>query len=491
MNARHDPAPIARALAAAGSASDAADVVLLRIDREAERHTGHPRHLHPALDLKYIQARLEDASGRPVPLLDGWLAGFGIERFVAATLARRPRCAVIRAVTWCLDESVRVGAALRAAGIVTVAVGQQVQHVARSGFAGWDDAFDLALPGEPEEEAPRLVLRLLAGEPLAALQAECRTRIGAGVAELVRAPNALPFPRFGAGELRDYAFPFPIRGRPATRWGYVLTSWGCPRPCRHCTAIVRKSVGRDLRERDVVRVVDEVLALRDAGAQAIAFEDDSLLVHRRRFLQLADELARRDVRLPWMANARPDELDAERVDAARAAGAVLLKVGVDSGSPRLIEHLGKTDDGTGWVAATERGFALLEKSGIGSVALFMVGMPDETLADAEATLALARRIRPDYLQMQLYRAYPDVALWDELPEAARTRSAEYHYLAAASNCSRIPAAELARLQRRFYRAFYLRPGFAARHLARHWRYYLSGAALRRAPAALAYLLRGR
>lgn len=492
MNAREGAATAASGVNAEAAPSNrAGGVVLLRVDRETARHTGHPRHLHPALDLKYIQARLEDALGAPVLLFDGWLGRFSVEQWIATVLACRPRYAVIRAVTWCLEESVRVGAALRAQGVVTIAVGQQVQHVARTGFPGWDRAFDLALPGEPEEEAPRVVLRLRAGEPLAALQAECRRRLDAGVAELVREPDALPFPRFGKRELRDYAFPFPVRGRPVAHWGYVLTSWGCPRPCRHCTAIVRKSVGRDLRERDVTRVVDEVLALRAAGAQAIAFEDDSLLVHRARFLRLADELVRRGAALPWMANARPDELDAERVDAARAAGAVLLKVGVDSGSPRLIEHLGKTGDGPGWIAATERGFALLEKSGIGSVALFMVGMPDETLADAESTLALARRIRPDYLQVQLYRAYPDVALWNELPETARTRAADYHYLAAESNCSRIPAGELMRLQRRFYRTFYLRPGFAARHLARHWRYYASLRALGRAPAALAYLLRGR
>jgi radical SAM superfamily enzyme YgiQ (UPF0313 family) len=465
-------------------------VVLLRVDREAGRHTGHPRHLHPALDLKYIQAGLEAALRVPVPLLDGWLDDFSADAFIARVLALHPRCAVIRGVTWCLEESVRVATALRAAGVVTIAVGQQVQHVARAGFAGWHAAYDLAIPGEPEEEAPRLVRRVLAGESLASLRGECAQRIAAGEVMLVGAPDTLPPPRVVRDELRDYAFPFPLRGRPVAHWGYVLTAWGCPRPCRHCTAIVRKSVGRDLRMRTVSAVVDEVLALKTAGAQAIAFEDDSLLVHRGRFMQLADELVRRNVRLPWMANARPDELDAERVAAAAAAGAVLLKVGVDSGSARLIELLGKSGDGPGWIRATETAFDLLNRSGIGSVALFMVGMPDETLADAEATLALARRIRPDYLQMQIYRAYPDVPLWSELPEGARTRSAEYHYLTPASNCSRIPAGDLVRLQRRFYRSFYLQPAFVGRHLARHWRHYLSAGALLRAPAALGYLLRG-
>ncbi|NMF89831.1 B12-binding domain-containing radical SAM protein [Aromatoleum petrolei] len=465
-------------------------VVVLRIDREAGRHTGHPRHLHPALDLMYVQAGLEQALQVAVPLLDGWLGQFRVESFIARVLALKPRVAVIRAVTWCLEESVRVAAALRAAGVVTIAVGQQVQHVARTRFGGWNEAYDLAVAGEPEEQAPRLALRVLAGEDLAGLRAECRRRMDAGEVALVEAPHALPRPRFGRDALKTYAFPFPVRGRPAARWGYVLTAWGCPRPCRHCTAIVRKSVGRDLRVRPVGDVVDEVLVLQAAGAQAIAFEDDSLLVHRGRFLQLADELVRRGVGLPWMANARPDELDEERVAAAAAAGAVLLKVGVDSGSARLIERLGKTADGAGWIAATESAFERLDRAGIGSVALFMVGMPDETEADAEATLALARRIRPDYLQMQIYRPYPDVPLWGELPQQSRTHGAEYHYLTPATSCSLIPPVALAALQRRFYRRFYLSPGFVARHLARHWRHYLSVAGLARAPGALAYLMRG-
>lgn len=471
------------------------EVVLLRVDREADQHTGHPRHLHPALDLKYIQRTLEHELGEPVPLLDGWLEPFNAQSFCAATLVLRPRYAVIRAVTWCLAESVRVAAALRTAGVVTIAVGQQVQHVARSPFVGWHDAYDLAVPGEPEEEVPRMLARLRAGEPLSALRAECRNRLDSGVTVMVREPDMLRPPHMTRREMGDYAFPFPTRTRPAARWGYVLTSWGCPRPCLHCTAIVRKSVSRQLRERDISQVADEVAALQSAGAQAIAFEDDSLFVHRSRFLALANQLVRRNLRLPWMANARPDELDAERVEAARAAGAVLLKVGVDSGSPRLIERLGKAADGAAWMHDTEHGLALLERSGIGSVALFMVGMPDETLEDAQATLQLTRRIRPDYLQVQIYRAYPDVPLWDELPEAARARTAEYHYLTPASNCSRIPTEDIVALQRRLYRSFYLRPGFVGRHLLRHWRHYLSATTLAHAPAhlagALGYVVRRR
>ncbi|MCB1887169.1 MAG: radical SAM protein [Rhodocyclaceae bacterium] len=459
----------------------AAEVVLLRVDRAASHHTAHPRHVHPPLALKYIQAQLQTPEA-PVPLLDGWLAPFSTEAFVTRALALKPAFAVVHGVTWCLEESIAVGRRLRAAGVVTIAVGQQVAHVGRSPHPLWAAAFDHAVGGEPELAVPALIARLRAGEPAAP----------GGDAHEVRAPDALVSPAFSEAEMRDYAFPFPLRGQPVKRWAYLLTSWGCPRPCRHCTEIVRRSVGRNLRERSVDRVVDDMLRLRDAGAEFLCLDDDSLPVHRERFLALCDALERRAPGLRWMANARPDELDAERVEAAAAAGAVLFKVGVDSGSARMIEGVGKARDDAAWVAASERAFGLLERAGIGSVALFVVGLPGETLADAERSLALARRLPADYLQVQIYRAYPDVALWAELAPSGRAGAEEYHYARPLSNCSEIPTDTLATLQRRFYRAFYFRPGYVARHARHFWRHYLPRAGHRpasRGPSGpLAYLL---
>jgi radical SAM superfamily enzyme YgiQ (UPF0313 family) len=404
--------------------------------------------------------------------MDGWLAPFRVK----TALALQPHYAVIRAVTWNLEESVRLGQALREAGVVTIAVGQQVEHRAKAGFAGWDQAYDLAVAGEPEEEVPRLLARLRAGEPLKGLQEE---QLGTATS-LVWQPEALPRPDFSPGELEDYAFPFPTPGRAVQRWGCLLTAWGCPRPCRHCTLIVRKSLGRKLRERPVAQVVDDVAALRDAGAEAIAFEDDSLLVNRRRFLELADTLCQRNLTLPWMANARPDELDDERVAAARASGASLIKLGIDSGSPRMIEAISKAADGEAWVADTEAGSEALRRAGIASVAMFTLGLPDETEADAQASLALARRLRSEYLQVHLYRPYPDTGVWDDLPDGSRIRDAEYHYLIASgsTNCSGISAARLDHL---------------VRHLASFWRHYLSphggGRLLARLPSVFSYLTR--
>lgn len=460
-------------------------VVLLRVDRAAARHTRHPRHLFPALDLKYAQAGIEASIGGTVPLLDGWLQPFDAATAAARVLALRPRVAVIRAVTWCLDESLALAARLRRAGIVTVAVGQQVQHVARCPRPEWEEAYDLAVAGEPEEALPQLVAQLHGGASLSALQQRWSAH-GGGEPVLVGAPERLASPLFSAAELAAYPFPFALRDTAAARWGYVMTAWGCPRPCRHCSAIVRKSVGRPLRKRALGQVLDDVARLADSGAQAIAFEDDSLFVDRARFLALAEGLQRRALALPWLANARPDELDGECIAAARASGAVLLKLGVESGAPRLIERLGKAVDGQAWLDASRRVFGQLDAQGIGAVALFMLGLPGETRADAEATCALALELPADYVQVQLYQLYPDTAWWEALLDQQRP-TADYHYAAQGGALGELSCDELSALQRRLYRQFYLRPSFVARHLRHGWRHYLSVPA-RRLSGALGFIL---
>ena len=449
-----------------------ASVVLLRIDADPRAGGNHPRHRHPALDLKIVQAALA-AQGIAAPLIDHTLNPALTEAALAArALVLHPRVAVVRAQTWNLDLALACARRLRAAGVVTVAVGQQVLHAQRSAVAGWNDAYDHAIAGDPEAAAPDAILRLLAGAPLAD---------DPRLHEIV-APDALPEPRFDADELAAYPFPFPLRRAPLQRWGYLLTAWGCPRGCRHCSVVVRKSAGTLLRTRAVERVADEVARLADAGAQALAFEDDSLFVDRRRFLELCDALARRGLRLPWIANARPDELDAERVDAAAASGAALLKVGVDCATPRLVERIGKARDGAAWVDASEAAFARLNAADVGSVALFMVGLPGETAAEVEASIELARRLRPDYVQVQVFTPYPDTALWAELDAGERAGAGRYHYGAP-------PGSAAAAWQARFYRRFYFDPGFVARHLARHRRHYLSPRGLLGGAAQTAWLLR--
>jgi len=419
---------------------------------------------------------MNESAVHDVEFLDGWLHTWSPAQLVDEILARKPDVAVIKAMTPCIDESVEVGTALRAAGVVTIAVGQQVSHVAYRECSGWMDAFDIPVLGDSEQEVPSIIRQLRAGTPTAELARSCQDRLARREPFLVADPNDLPVPRFTRDELAAYPFPFPIPGRSPRVWGYLLSGWGCPHRCTHCSAVVRKTYGSKLRTRDPVPLVDEIAGLLATGAEAIVFEDDTLLCDRNNFLGICEEIGRRGLRFPWIAHARADELDAERVSAAARAGAVLFKVGVESGSPRIIESLGKAKSGTQWLDHIETAFDNLHRYRVGAVALFLVGSPGETAEDVEKSIELAIRLHSDYIQIQVYCAYPDSPYYIGLDaeRSAKVQSgSQYHYVKPTWSPSELPPDELLSHQAAFYRRYYLRPAYILRHIRRFWRFYLT------------------
>jgi len=459
-------------------------VVLLRVDRVGGAGR-HPRHLHPALDLKILEAGLAQGGGIPTRLVDGWLVPGGPPVWVARVLDGRPRVAVIKGETWCLVEAVECARLLRQAGVTTIAIGQQVSHSMRSPVPHWREAFDLALAGEAEEELLDLLPRLLQGDT--STFANYRQFFRQGHHFAVEAPDRLPRPSYSVAEQRAFAFPFPLPGRPLRRWAYVLSASGCPHRCRHCSTVVRKSSGERLRKRSPGKVVDEVAAHLAAGAEAIAFEDDTFLVDRRHFLAICEELARRNIVAPWIANARPDELDAERIATAAACGARLFKVGIETATPRLIELMAKARNGETWRRQSEEGLARLKRHGIASVGLFLVGLPSETAVEVEATVRWAQVLAPDYVQVQIFRSYPDIPWWPDLAAELRDTGAAYHYGPMVSTPAAIAAQALPLLQRNFYRRYYLRAAFVAAHVRRCWRHYCAPAGIAAGLGRLGYI----
>lgn len=460
-------------------------VALLRVDRVGGAG-GHPRHLHPALDLKILEAGLMQGGRISATLVDGWLLAGGPPVWVARVLGCKPQVAVIKAETWCLPEAIECGLRLREAGVMTIAIGQQVSHAMRSPVPRWREAFDVALAGEPEGELLDRLPRLLHGET--ATFDNCWQRFDQGHHLEVAAPDLLPRPLFSAVEQSAFAFPFPLPGKPLRRWAYVLSASGCPHRCQHCSTVVRKSSGERLRKRRPELVADEVAAHLASGAEAIAFEDDTFLVDRRHFLGICEELGRRNIAAPWIANARPDELDAERVEAAAASGARLFKVGIETATPRLIELMGKARDGETWQRQSEEGLARLKRHGIASVGLFLVGLPSETAAEADATVRWAQALAPEYVQIQIFRSYPDIPWWQDFSPELRDAAAAYHYGPVVRTSAAIPPHALPMLQRDFYRRFYLRATFVAAHARSCWRHYCCPAGIAATLGRLRYLV---
>jgi anaerobic magnesium-protoporphyrin IX monomethyl ester cyclase len=175
----------------------------------------------------------------------------------------------------------------------------------------------------------------------------------------------------------------------------------------------------------------------------------------------------------WICHARIDDLDPVLIERMARAGCALLRFGVEAASPEVLRTLRKTarED---WAELAQEVFDRCHAAGMATTALVLLGNPEETREQAEATVALARRLRPDMVQFHYFTPYPGSLAWERYRERFPPGVVErlYHYAAPPVNLSRMGDDELAALYRRAYRGFLLRPGFLLGHAARYLPFYM-------------------
>ena len=83
---------------------------------------------------------------------------------------------------------------------------------------------------------------------------------------------------------------------------------------------------------------------------------------------------------------------------------------MESGSQRILKRINRTIT----LEQTENAFRLCKQVGIRVACSFMLGFPDETREDLEATRKFADKLDPDWCQFNVFIAYPDSSLYHEI-----------------------------------------------------------------------------
>jgi radical SAM superfamily enzyme YgiQ (UPF0313 family) len=186
--------------------------------------------------------------------------------------------------------------------------------------------------------------------------------------------------------------------------GMLLTSRGCPFGCTFC------SVGnRRVRYRSVENVLDEMREVnRRYGTVQFTFKDDIFTLDRKRVEAFCRKLLEEGPKVKWDCNSRVRLVDAELLALMKRAGCNSLKVGVESGSPRILDSMEKGITREHVRTAARQ----IRKAGIHWTGYFMMGIPTETREDMLQTLEFMREIKPDYASLSVYEPFPNTGLYD-------------------------------------------------------------------------------
>lgn len=144
--------------------------------------------------------------------------------------------------------------------------------------------------------------------------------------------DELPFP---AKEL----FPLPLY---KSSGNILMSRGGCPFDCRFCA--VNNIWGGKRRFRKPEKVVEEILHILKSGqSKEIAFADDVFTLDRQRAIELCDLLKTVEGPTPlrWTCASRVDLVDRELLEKMHDAGCFAIQFGVEAGSQRILDSMGK------------------------------------------------------------------------------------------------------------------------------------------------------
>lgn len=190
--------------------------------------------------------------------------------------------------------------------------------------------------------------------------------------------------------------------------GLIMTGRGCPFACTFCSSAgVWRRVTRFRSLENVIGEIQQIQA--EYGTVQFSFKDDTFTVNRKRVLEFCRSIRNKKLKMNWECNARVNLIDESLLKEMKSAGCNSIKIGIESGSDRVLETIMKKRITTTQIKHTAE---LIHKASIHWTGYFLMGIPTETMHEMLQTLNLMRHIKPDFASLSVFVPYPGTELYD-------------------------------------------------------------------------------
>ena len=439
-------------------------------------------HQHPPftpLGLGYLAAVLEQNEYK-VDVIDCQAAKLSYEEFKSEIGKRQPNIVGVTSTTLTYKSGLRIVKIAKEVfpNCLTIMGGSHVTF--------WDEnalkecpELDVVVRKEGENTMLELLQRLEAGKSFHdVIGTTCRKD-----GKIVKNPDrpyikdldSLPFPAHNLWPLetlRKYGnIVYPI-----------MASRGCVFWCDFCTAV--RMFGRNYRMRSPKNVVDEIEFLHETyGASQFTFYDDAFTVDQDRTAEICHEIMKRKLKIKWDCETRVDMVTKELLLKMREAGCIAIWFGVESGSQRVIDAMGKGFS----LAQTMNAFQWAKAAGLMTVAGVILGFPGETKESAMETIKLVEKINPDDVGYYIATPYPGTPMYELVKEKGLLKVTDFNKYDTATPTFETPEftmEELREIREQAFHRFYIRPSYVLHMFSKGGMYGFSST-----KTALAHFLR--
>jgi hopanoid biosynthesis associated radical SAM protein HpnJ len=236
----------------------------------------------------------------------------------------------------------------------------------------------------------------------------------------------------------------------------LYTTRGCPAQCTFCLWPQTLS-GHPWRKRSTDDVAREMAKAKEfwPNVREFFFDDDTFNIQKPRTIELCSKL--KPLKLTWSCTSRVTT-DYETLKAMKEAGCRLLIVGYESGDQQILKNIKK-----GATIERARQFTKdCHKLGLVVHGDFILGLPGETHDTIRNTIAFAKELDVETIQVSVAHAYPGTELYDYAVKNgfivgdSKMVDEGGHQLAHIQYPG-LPAEEILESVHRFYDEYYFRP----------------------------------
>ena len=197
-------------------------------------------------------------------------------------------------------------------------------------------------------------------------------------------------------------------GRKVTSiWG----NRGCLRRCKFCADGSPKTIyGAPLRERSPLDILAEMRVVhRKYDIEFFKFADAEVNTRPGRIKQLCETFIQHGWDVPWGGNMLVNPMDETDAKMLYAAGCREVWMGLESGSPEVLAHIGK---GTN-LATIRKAFKITKDAGLLRRSYVLLGTPLESRETIRQTEELIEEVQPDTVSFSILCPYPGTTYYTD------------------------------------------------------------------------------
>jgi len=205
----------------------------------------------------------------------------------------------------------------------------------------------------------------------------------------------------------------------------IITARGCNQNCIYCNCAVMSK--RNIFTHSIKRVIEELAYINEYTQfiQPVPVNDDAFTLLPTRAKKICELIIENNFQIPFVCTTRCDTVTKELLDLMKQAGFVSIGFSLESAVPRVLKtigkvsppeksHLQKYEKEIEFIQKLKNMTSYAKKIGFKNVFVsIMVGLPGETMLDAQKTINYVKKLDIDFYTHNLFHIFKGTPIYQD------------------------------------------------------------------------------